>query len=300
MVGGPSAVVAADTHDVRDDAPAGETSVQALVRDNLTLPTIPAVAAKALEELSNQNATAASLAAIFSHDQGLSARVLRVSNSAMFATTRKVSSVAHAAAMLGFQSLKSIVLAVSGRMIYKRFGPLEEAMWRHSVTAAIVAATTAKRIGERRPDEPFLAGLMHDVGKVAMNNADPKRFRKAVDLCTSEFVPSYKAEQHVYAFTHVDVGVELLTEWGMSSDVIEAVRYHHVEGPLPEFEASTKRLVHLVRWCDAAAHALDEPETPEALTGHPSLALLGIEAAEVEGLMQEIRDAHAREAALFH
>ncbi len=201
--------------------------IAGLIRRQLEIPTIPAVAGKVLQELAKPDPYPERIATIIATDQGLTSRILRVANSAFYGLRREVKNLTQAVIVLGLETLRSLVLASSTRLIYKRFGPIEKTLWEHSMGAAIAAhlITTQKRMDGR--DHAFVTGLMHDVGKVVMNNESPDKFRQVLDLIEQEQIASVDAENKIFSFSHTDVGALLIQNWKLSKELECAVFLHH-------------------------------------------------------------------------
>ena len=187
-----------------------------LVNDNLEIPTIPDVASKALRQMNDPEISGAQLAKTISQDQGLTAKVLKVANSALYALPREVKNLQQAAMVLGFTTLKSIVISASCRSIYKRFGMTERGLWTHSVASAMASHLLAQQLDLKHRDEAFVAGLMHDIGKVVMNNGARDKYKEVMRITKEEQLPSTEAEQRIFGFSHVDVGSILVQRWELT------------------------------------------------------------------------------------
>lgn len=264
-----------------------------LIEANLEIPTIPVVASRALKEMSDPEVSAGKLARIIAEDQGLTARILKVANSALYALKREVKNLQQAATILGFEALKGIVVSVSCRMIYKRFGQVERTLWEHSVGAAVAAHLLARAQSLRSRDEAFVAGLMHDVGKVVMNNGDRVRFTEAVRLSTEGGLESQEAEREVFGFSHLDVGALLVKRWGLPANLEQAVLLHH-EPELAEILApECEDLVYVVSLADRLCHSLGLGVLSAAPifdpTADPAALHLGFAPDQLESLAVEIR-----------
>ncbi len=199
--------------------------------------------------------------------------------------------------ILGFETLKSIVISVSCRMIYKRFGPAERALWEHAVGTAVIAHLIAKRRGLRSRDEAFVCGLMHDVGRVVMNNGDPERVASSLALAKARGVEHVDAEREVFGFTHVDVGAILVNRWGLSKALEQAVFLHHEPELASSLAEGSEELVELVALANHLSHAygLGAPRTAVDPEDHPSVAALGLDGDALAALQPELERAFRAE-----
>jgi len=258
-----------------------------LIEKNLEIPTIPTIASQALREMSDPNASGARLAKLIAKDPGLTARILRVSNSALYSPSKEVKNIQQATIMLGFNTLKSVVIAASVKMIYKRFGAAEQALWEHSIGCAIGSHVLANaKILPHRADA-FVAGLMHDIGKVVMNNGAQAKFKEALTKSATGGVPSFEAEQAVFGFTHMDVGSMLVRHWQLPESLANAVFLHHEPELAGSLAEECADLVHTVHIANVYCHKLGfgYPATAElTLTTNDSAQELGFN----EGQLQEV------------
>ncbi|MDC7125754.1 MAG: HDOD domain-containing protein [Spirochaetales bacterium] len=153
-------------------------------------------------------------------DPGLTTKILKVANSAMYARQKEITTLQTAFTMLGFKTIKSLVFLISASSMlkdgadkgfYKRF-------WKHSILSAFTAQNIAERAGfARKADESFLAGLLHDIGETALFNADP-------DLYLS--LSSEEEETDAFGTDHKEVGEMVLNEWDFPSILVDTAREH--------------------------------------------------------------------------
>jgi len=212
------------------------------------LPTIPTVAKKVVKALSNPNTNINDLNKIISTDQALAARILKIANSAMYYCQREIKNLGMAMSRIGFASLKSIVLAVSTKEIYKHFGEAERLLWEHSVGVSIASQTVAQAIGGFKPDDIFTGGLMHDIGKTLLNNKDPKKYGQVFKNVHEGGKSFIEAEKELYDFTHAEVGSLLINKWNMPAILTSVIRIHHdldSQEQIPEAELKTAAVINL-------------------------------------------------------
>lgn len=226
-----------------------------LIDSNLEIPTIPVVASKALRAMQDENANANRLATILQEDPGLTARILKVANSALYSLPREIKSLSQAAMVMGFDGLKGLVLSAACRGIYKRYGDRERALWIHSVACAHAAQEIAKLAGVPS-DEAFVAGLMHDVGRVVMNNGARERLGQAENVARVEGIDAVAAEQRVFGYTHCDVGGVLVGRWELSKSLEQAVFFHHDIELVDSLAPESRGLIFVVHLANRFCHAV--------------------------------------------
>ena len=143
-----------------------------------TLPALPEIVYQLTMLIDDPNSTAQDLAEVISKDQSLTARVLRLVNSSYYAFRSKISKVSHAISLMGFLSIKNIVLSLSVIDAFRKRelddGLEHHLFWEHSIGTAAAARSLGERSGYLSPEEAFVAGLLHDIGKVIFDITSPK------------------------------------------------------------------------------------------------------------------------------
>lgn len=207
--------------------------LESLAMSTVDLPTIPVVATKVIELIEQEDVTIEKLAAAVSTDPAVAARILKLSNSAYYGCQRQINTLSAAIMLLGFKTLKSLVIAASLKQLSRRFGLTEKMLWEHSVGAALagrVIASQGKFINE---ETGFLVGLFHDLGKTIMNNHDPQKFQGVMMRCYNEGLPFVEAERSVYPYSHAEVGALVIRKWNFPESLSTAIMYHHQFGTVP-------------------------------------------------------------------
>jgi len=195
------------------------------------LPAMPQVASKVLELSSDPNTSAAQLQQIIADDQAMTARILKIANSAMYSCSRKVKTLTEAIVMLGFNSIRSLVVTSAARNLYNtqnsHTGLKERLLWEHSIGSAFACRLIAQVKVPALAEEAFLAGLMHDIGKLVLNLQVPEVFDEIVQVVYNENQPFAATEQKYLGFDHAEVGSQLVNKWNLSPVLEEAILQHH-------------------------------------------------------------------------
>lgn len=192
------------------------------------LKVLPFVARKALEILNDENCSIDDLSAVIEKDQTIAARILKISNSALYGLRREVTSLEHALLILGFKTLRSIVLTATTRSLYKKFGMTEKIIWDHSVGAAIAAKLISRGFGSEVMDIAFVGGLMHDLGKVIMNNETSEAYSEVMMKMYNEGMDSITAEKDIYGYDHTDIGAGVTGKWKFAGPLVTVLKEHHL------------------------------------------------------------------------
>ncbi len=157
-------------------------------------------------------------------DQGVATLVLRVVNSALYSRGNKIATIPRAISVLGFQVVRSLAMLAFSRALFAQTNsPLFRThIWQHSLLTAIAAQTICGSLGDgKQKDEAFIAGLMHDMGKVLLFTHDPKKYLEVLHVVLNERCPSAEAEQRVFGCDHYQVGMEAVSQWRLPERFVE-------------------------------------------------------------------------------
>ncbi|MEI6125710.1 MAG: HDOD domain-containing protein [Pseudomonadota bacterium] len=189
---------------------------------------LPFVAKKVLDIVSNEDASIVEICQVIEKDQTITASVLKIANSVYYGPRQKVTSIRQAIVILGLKALRNIVLLVSTKLQYKRFGITEQLMWDHSIGAAIAARQIAAGRGQELEEIAFLGGLMHDFGKIVMNNECPEAFSEVMQRIYNENDDSLTAEESVFGYNHTDIGAMVVQQWRFPALFVTILQNHHL------------------------------------------------------------------------
>jgi putative nucleotidyltransferase with HDIG domain len=190
------------------------------VAEKCDLPPLPVVATRALVVARDPDTTVRQLARLVSTDAALAARVLRIARSPMYLRRIPPSTLEEAVMAVGFDALRQIITTASARSVYRANDRIADALWAHSLATALAADELAAEEHVPRGGNTFIAGLLHDIGKLVFYLSDPQSFPRLghADDAT---------EEQVYGVTHAAVGACLAEQWGIDDAVVEAVMFHH-------------------------------------------------------------------------
>lgn len=273
-----------------------------VTEDLVALPTLPLVASRLLEAIANPETSSEEVARIISLDPALTARTLKLANSDFYGFPRKVGSVDLAVVVLGANTVRDLVLSAAVFQTIGAAGSELTALWNHAMACGVAARVLADRTGYRLAGEAYAAGVLHDVGKVALRQSYPDRFEAIVKLAREQRLSIAEAERGVLGSDHAEVGGWLAERWGLPADLVEAIACHH----RPERAVVNPELSTLVHLANSLAERIGHPwpvgAEPHAV--HPS-AWLSIEAdagrhrALTQSLESDISRALAGERELF-
>jgi putative nucleotidyltransferase with HDIG domain len=223
-----------------------------------SLSTLPEIYDRVSDMINNPKTSAANLASVISRDETLVAKLLRVANSPFYkASPEKVTSITFAVALLGFNATKNLVLSVS---IFDLFHTFEESLkltvrgfWKHSITCAVASKIIAQNVRYKNPEEMFVSGLLHDIGKIVEIQYMPEDFKKIINVINSKEVSMKDAEEEVLKYSHTDVGKMLGIHWNLSPRIIDCMRLHHI----PDKAIDNLTEVSIVHTANVLSHSLE-------------------------------------------
>jgi putative nucleotidyltransferase with HDIG domain len=215
----------------------GNDARQLLERVN-DLPPLPAVAARVMSMADDDRSSALDMAQVLSSDQALTAKLIRISNSAYYGFARKVSSVREAVVVLGMKQVRQV--AVGASLMNTFNGRREDddvfdidLFWGHCVAVGIAAEAVAKKTRSARPEDAFTAGILHDIGRLVLRMTMPREFKEAV-IVARQGIPLHEAELEITGYAHDEIGQALGDKWKFPGHLVDAVAHHHNEAATPE------------------------------------------------------------------
>jgi putative nucleotidyltransferase with HDIG domain len=193
-------------------------------------PGMPDTAAKLIKMLKDSETSAAEIEAVLRYDPGLTANILKLTNSAYFGIPSKVSSVKQAVALLGWKRLLQLVMTMCMSTVMKKPVPGYDLphgeLWRHSVAVSIAAELVVTALKIPNADEVFTAALLHDVGKLIMGEFVRDDVQQIEEI-VAKGIAFEVAEFIVLGTDHAQIGARILEKWDFPEDLINAVGWHH-------------------------------------------------------------------------
>ncbi len=201
-----------------------------LVKGVVKLISLPEIYIRVSQILEDPNHNARQLGDIISHDPALTARILRIVNSAYYSLASKIELVSRAVSVIGEDDLRNLVLATSAVDTFKRI-PNQlidiDLFWRHSVHTGIVSRLLSKHCNILHGERLFVAGMLHDIGKLVLYFKEPELSQKVLIAAADSDGQLFRSEKEIIGFTHGDVGAALIDAWKLSDTLREVVAFHH-------------------------------------------------------------------------
>ena len=238
-----------------------DEALRAIVSKIDSLPSLPAMYSEIMSELASSNASIKKVGEIISSDIGMTTKILQLVNSAFFGLRRRVTSPEQAVLLLGLDTVKSLVLSLqifSQFTMSKAFLSTVSRLWAHSLATGKCAKAIAavEKLPKELVDQAFMAGILHDCGKLVLLANFPDKMHHVIDEVRNSDIGELEIERNVFGVTHAAVGAYLLGLWGLPPAITSAISYHHSPGDSPDKDFSILTAVHV------ANHLDHLPDTP--------------------------------------
>ena len=255
-------------------------------------PSLPGATTKLVSLIDDPNAAVAEIEEILRMDPGLTANVLKLSNSAYFGFPSKIGSVHKAIILLGAKRLMQLVMTSCVNSVMNKSIPGYDLppgeMWRHSIAVSVAAEGLIEELNAPEADEIFTAALLHDVGKLVLGEFVKDDIKK-IEKIVSKNVSFEVAEETVLGIDHAEIGAKILESWGLPEKIVSAVRWHHD----PEAADETSTLIDIVHVANVLCLMIGIGAGREGLQYRPSPVVtkrLGIKPAHIEKVASHTLD----------
>lgn len=226
-----------------------------LIEQTSGLVSLPAIAVRLNELVEDPNTSTADIASLVGQDPSLTLRLLKLANSPLYGFSRSVDTISRAITVIGAARIRDLVIASTVPRAFDAVSsPLLslEDFWRHSIYCGLAARLLAEGVLSHRGETVFIAGLLHDIGRLLIFNREPDEAHQAFLLAlqaAAELGPQ-EAEHQVLGYDHAEVGGELAARWKLPASLQECIRYHHRPSSAREYPVE----VSLVHMANTVAH----------------------------------------------
>ncbi|HWP95787.1 MAG TPA: HDOD domain-containing protein [Syntrophomonadaceae bacterium] len=268
-------------------------SLESIIEAVNDIPALPHVVVRIMQLTDDPNTTPQDIHSVLNQDQAMTARVLRLANSAYYGYARRIATITDAVVLLGFNTIRSIVMAAAvSELLNKKIEgyALEEGeLWRHSQASAITARFLARRCKFAQVDLAYTAGLLHDIGKVILNRYMKDAYHEVVDLVSNQEMPFMQAEEQVLGCNHALIGARVAEKWSLPPQLVEAIQLHHY----PDLAQANEKLTAIVHMADAICLSMGIGVGVDGLlypvSAH-AVKILGMSEADIENQVSELAD----------
>ena len=222
------------------------------------IPTLPTIVFELNQHLRNPETSIATISETIERDQAMALKILKLVNSAFYGFKSRVSDVRHAVVLLGFNAVRNVVVSVSiinalpKNILFQDFEM--DAFWKHSLAVAVTSKNIAQKAGGDSPDNCFVGGLLHDVGKVIMAQYFQDLFVKVWTCMQKECLSFFEAEQQELPIDHARIGAHLAGRWALPEGLIDAIRWHQDYRP----EIPNANFVMIIYLANTLVNSYDE------------------------------------------
>lgn len=232
---------------------------QRIIQDLGQIPTMPTIAAKVMQIVNDPHSSAEDVAKFISRDVALTSKVLRLANSAFYGIPRTISSVNSAIVILGFNTIRSLVLSASVLKVFPSKPGLvsfdRKAFWKHSFMVGIASRMLAQMYRRKKMidmETAFSAGLLHDIGKIILEQYANDDYAPVLKAAKEKNLPLVMVEKSLLGMSHADVSGMLIDKWQMPNELRLPIVNHH--SPLEDKD--TQDMACIVHYANHLCHVM--------------------------------------------
>lgn len=211
------------------------------------LPTLPVVIQRILQLINDPKATTKQVGSIINSDQSLTAKTLKLVNSAFYGFSKKITTVDQAIVVIGFNAVKNLAISASVFDIFKNINQKSSfdrySFWTHCVATAFIAKQISEDTRIGNSGEIFVSALLHDIGKIILDIYFPNEMNKVLYNANNKNITFIQSEEEILKFTHEELGFLLCRKWNLPDNLYIPIRYHHHPNKAIKYE-SVVAIVH--------------------------------------------------------
>lgn len=257
------------------------------------LPTLPTVASQLITLTSQEDTTLADIANLVSKDISLSARILKVSNSAFYSFPQQIGSIKQAVGILGTNAVRSLVLSFSfltmrGGKIQTRFN--FEQFWEKSLASAVTAKLILDNVKGAETEEIFISGLLQNLGELILAKCFPERYDQVLQKVEENGVETFAAQEAVFGINHCQVGTAVALNWGFPEALLIPIEYHHSPEDYAGKDVTIRSTVRAVYLSDLLVNIFysDQPEVYHKQFRKEATKLLDLSSDQIESILNQV------------
>ncbi|MBE0585214.1 MAG: GGDEF domain-containing protein [Desulfofustis sp.] len=257
------------------------------------LPTLPTVASKLITLTSREDTTLTDIANLIAHDVSLSAKILKVSNSAFYSFPQQIGSIKQAVSILGTNAVRSLVLSFSFLSI--RDGSHKSrfdfaTFWERSLAAAVAAKLILEKVQGVDTEEVFISGLLQNLGELIFARTFPDTYEQVIEAVTDSQHDLLAAEESILGATHCSIGYEVAKHWSFPEALLQPLRYHHHPADYQGKDRTITATVNAVYLSDLLINILfsNKPEDYHKQFRKEAKKLLGLSNEDIEDILEKV------------
>ncbi|NOR24364.1 MAG: HDOD domain-containing protein [Desulforhopalus sp.] len=257
------------------------------------LPTLPTVASKLITLTSKEDTTLADIGELVSQDISLSAKILKVSNSAFYSFPQQIGSIKQAVSILGMNAVRSLVLSFS--FLTMKAGKVEsgfnfEKFWERSLASAVTAKLILENVKGADTEEVFVSGLLQNLGELILARSFPVEYDRVLQAIEDNQEDTFSAEEAVFGINHTLVGSEVAKRWGFPEVLLIPIQYHHHPDEYTGKNPAIRSTVRAVYLSELLVNILfsDKPEVYHKQFRKEAAKLLGLTSENIETILTQV------------
>lgn len=257
------------------------------------LPTLPTVASQLITLTAREDTTLADIGELVSRDISLSAKILKVSNSAFYSFPQQIGSIKQAVSILGMNAVRSLVLSFS--FLTMKAGTVKsrfdfEKFWEKSLTSAVTARLILGKVKGVDTEEVFVSGLLQNLGELILARSFPEEYDQVLRAVEEDQHDTLTAEETVFGMNHTQVGAEVARNWGFPEILLTPLQYHHKPGEYSGKNSNICATVRAVYLSDLLMNILfsDKPVVYHQQFRKEAAKLLGMTAEDIESILDQV------------
>jgi two-component system, cell cycle response regulator len=271
---------------------AKEHLLQAILASD-ELPTLPSVATKLISLTAREDATLADISELVARDMSLSARILKVSNSAFYSFPQQIGSISQAVSILGMNAVRSLVLSFSFLSIKQGRSPNHfdfEQFWRQSLAAAVAAKLILEKVAGANTDEIFISGLLQNLGELVLARTFPEEYDQVLAMADDSQGGRLAAEEEVFGLNHTLVGAAVARKWGFPEVLVLPIEHHHNPEGYGGRNRALQQSIRAVHLSDLLVNILfsPSPESYHKQFRREAGKLLNLDSQAMESILEQI------------
>jgi len=256
------------------------------------LPTLPNVASELITLTAREDTTLSDIASLVSKDVSLSAKILKVSNSAFYSFPQQIGSINQAVSILGINAVRSLVLSFS--FLTMRAGKVEnrfnfKLFWERSLASAVAAKLILEQVKGADTEEIFVSGLLQNLGELILARTFPHKYGELLELLETGELTTEAAEEKIFGTTHAYIGTEVARNWKFPEKLLAPIQYHHEPETYPGSNAAIKATISAVHLSTLLTNILysDKPEQYHKEFRKRAGKMLHLSSEKIEYIMEQ-------------
>ena len=268
--------------------------IELIIRDKRTqLPTLPVVVESILKIGRDETASAKDLANAISMDQAIVNKALKLANSAYYGFVKRIDTVSHAIALIGFNELIALILGMSVFSAFRLKSGHQlldiRNLWLHSIGCAFMAKKIAKKTGPSGDAPIFLCGLLHDMGKVILAVYLPAEYSEVLEDSKKTQTPLYRKEEEILGLNHSMVAGLLMERWNLPDNLRLPCRFHHNSAACPSESRHQAIIIEAANFLCHKAN-IGHSGNPEIERPDVLIQKMGLSDSDMEVFISELQE----------